>query len=280
MSTSDITEIAAATEESAATVLGRFRSMGLMGGLKFLVLILVLLVLVRLLTSLIYKGIQRSKLDRSVHGFLRSLTRIVLYFIAATIAAASLGVNVTSLIAVLSVAGLAVSLALQGALANLASGLVILTTKPFKVGDYVNIDNVEGTVEEITMTYTKIVPWDQRTVYVPNSTVTGSKVMNHTVAGMRRLGTTFSASYDNSVDQVKAALMEAVMEVEPIRKDQEIFIHINSFGESAIEYVVRVWVDAADYWDVWFALPEAVKRSFDRNGVQFTYNHLNVHLNS
>ena len=278
MSTSDITEIAAATEESAATVLSRFRSMGLMGGLKFLVLILVLLVLVRLLTSLIAKGIQRSKLDRSLHGFLRSLVRIILYFIAVTIAAASLGVNVTSLIAVLSVAGLAVSLALQGALANLASGLVILTTKPFKVGDYVNVDGVEGTVEEITMTYTKIVPWDQRTVYVPNSTVTGSKVMNHTVAGMRRLGASFSASYDNSVDQVKAALMEAVMEIGPIRKDQEIFIHINSFGESAIEYVVRVWCDAADYWDVWFALPEAVKRSFDKNGVQFTYNHLNVHL--
>ena len=252
--------------------------MSLFDVLKIVVLVIVLVILVKLLTSLISRIITKSKIDKSAHSFLLSVVKGVLWFVAITILASSLGVDITSLIAVLSVAGLAVSLALQGALANLAGGLVILTTKPFKVGDYVDIGGNEGFVEEITMTYTKIVSWDRRTFYVPNSTVTGSNVMNYSVDGKRRVDMNFSVAYENNMDDVKAALTEAVNNVEKVQKDQEIFVRLNAYEDHTIQYQVRCWCLGDDYWDVWFGLLEEVKRSFERNNIDFSYNHMNVHM--
>ena len=264
--------------DDMTSVAQTIKGMSLFDVLKFAVLVIVLIILVKLLTSLMSRIITRSKIDKSAHSFLLSIVKGVLWFIAITILASSLGVDITSLIAVLSVAGLAVSLALQGALANLAGGLVILTTKPFKVGDYVDIGGNEGFVEEITMTYTKIVSWDRRTFYVPNSTVTGSNVMNYSVDGRRRVDMNFSVAYENNMDDVKAALTEAVNRVEKVQKDQEIFVRLNAYEDHTIQYQVRCWCLGGDYWDVWFGLLEEVKRSFERNNISFSYNHMNVHM--
>ena len=264
--------------DDVTSVAQTIKGMSLFDVLKFAVLVIVLIILVKLLTSLMSRIITRSKIDKSAHSFLLSIVKGVLWFIAITILASSLGVDITSLIAVLSVAGLAVSLALQGALANLAGGLVILTTKPFKVGDYVDIGGNEGFVEEITMTYTKIVSWDRRTFYVPNSTVTGSNVMNYSVDGKRRVDMNFSVAYENNMDDVKAALTEAVNRVEKVQKDQEIFVRLNAYEDHTIQYQVRCWCLGDDYWDVWFGLLEEVKRSFERNNISFSYNHMNVHM--
>ena len=216
------------TGEEVNNIAQTIKGMSLFDVLKIVVLVIVLVILVKLLAILISRIITKSKIDKSAHSFLLSVVKGVLWFVAITILASSLGVDITSLIAVLSVAGLAVSLALQGALANLAGGLVILTTKPFKVGDYVDIGGNEGFVEEITMTYTKIVSWDRRTFYVPNSTVTGSNVMNYSVDGKRRVDMNFSVAYENNMDDVKAALTEAVNNVEKVQKDQEIFVRLNA----------------------------------------------------
>ena len=264
--------------DDMTSVAQTIKGMSLFDVLKFAVLVIVLIILVKLLTSLMSRIITRSKIDKSAHSFLLSIVKGVLWFIAITILASSLGVDITSLIAVLSVAGLAVSLALQGALANLAGGLVILTTKPFKVGDYVDIGGNEGFVEEITMTYTKIVSWDRRTFFVPNSTVTGSNVMNYSVDGKRRVDMNFSVAYENNMDDVKAALTEAVNRVEKVQKDQEIFVRLNAYEDHTIQYQVRCWCLGDDYWDVWFGLLEEVKRSFERNNISFSYNHMNVHM--
>ena len=264
--------------DDVTSVAQTIKGMSLFDVLKFAVLVIVLIILVKLLTSLMSRIITRSKIDKSAHSFLLSIVKGVLWFIAITILASSLGVDITSLIAVLSVAGLAVSLALQGALANLAGGLVILTTKPFKVGDYVDIGGNEGFVEEITMTYTKIVSWDRRTFYVPNSTVTSSNVMNYSVDGRRRVDMNFSVAYENNMDDVKAALTEAVNRVEKVQKDQEIFVRLNAYEDHTIQYQVRCWCLGDDYWDVWFGLLEEVKRSFERNNISFSYNHMNVHM--
>ena len=174
--------------------------------LKIVLLIVVLLILVRLLTGLSVRLIERSHIDKSLHGFLRTSVKIALYFVAATIVAGSLHIDVTSLIAVLSVAGLAVSLALQGALSNLASGLVILTTRPLKVGDYVSIGGSEGFVEEIGMTYTKLSAYDKRFFFIPNSTVTSSCVINYTLEGRRRVEHTITASYNCDIDRSRPPL--------------------------------------------------------------------------
>lgn len=153
--------------EEVSSLVGAIKGMSLTSVLKIVLLLAVLVVLVRLLTRLFEKFLSRSKIDRSLYGFLRAGVRILLYFVSATIVAGSLNIDVTSLIAVLSVAGLALSLALQGALSNLASGIVILTTKPLHVGDYVAISDQEGYVEEIGMTYTKLATYDRPNHFYP-----------------------------------------------------------------------------------------------------------------
>ncbi len=264
--------------EDVSSLVGTIQNLSLMSVLKIVVLIVVLVVLVKLISKLLERLIQRSRIDKSLHGFLRTSIRIILYFIAATIVAGSLNVDVTSLIAVLSVAGLAISLALQGALSNLASGLVILATRPLQVGDYVSIGDCEGFVKEISMTYTKLSAYDRRMIFIPNSTVTSSNVINYTLEGRRRVELTVSASYSCDIEEVKGALREAVDTVSGFYDDPPVFIHVTSYEDSAIAYTVRAWCSNDDYWDNYYDLLEEVKRAFDRNGIEMTYPHLNVHM--
>lgn len=264
--------------EEVSSLLGTIKNLSLSSVIKIAVLIIILIVLVKLLIKLSERLIERSRIDKSLHGFLRTSIRIVLYFLAATIVAGSLHVDVTSLIAVLSVAGLAVSLALQGALSNLASGLVILTTRPLQVGDYVSVGDCEGFVEEISMTYTKLAAYDRRKIFIPNSTVTSSNVVNYTLEGRRRVELTVTASYSSDMDTVKRALQEAVDAVPGFYDDPPVFIHVTAYEESAVAYTVRAWCSNDDYWDNYYGLLEEIKRSFDRNGVEMTYPHLNVHM--
>lgn len=264
--------------EEVSSLLGTIKNLSLSSAVKIAALIIILIVLVKLLIKLSERLIGRSRIDKSLHGFLRTSIRIVLYFLAATIVAGSLHVDVTSLIAVLSVAGLAVSLALQGALSNLASGLVILTTRPLQVGDYVSVGDCEGFVEEISMTYTKLAAYDRRKIFIPNSTVTSSNVVNYTLEGRRRVELTVTASYSSDMDTVKRALQEAVDAVPGFYDDPPVFIHVTAYQESAVAYTVRAWCSNDDYWDNYYGLLEEIKRSFDRNGVEMTYPHLNVHM--
>lgn len=264
--------------QEVSSLVGTIQSMSLSAVLKIVLLIVVLIVLVKLLTRLLDKFLSRSKIDRSLFGFLRAGVKILLYFLAATIVAGSLNVDVTSLIALLSVAGLALSLAIQGALSNLAGGIVILTTKPLRVGDYVAVGSDEGVVEEIGMTYTKLATYDRRAVFIPNSTVTSSNIVNYTVEGKRRVDLKFTASYESDVDAVKAAIHEAVQTVPGFLEEPAAFVRVSGYGDSAIEYTVRAWCENGDYWDCYFDLMEEVKRAFDRNGIQMTYPHLNVHM--
>lgn len=265
-------------EESVGDIISKFTSLDLMGVIKIVVLAIVLVVVVRLLNGFAKKVITNSKIDKSLHGFLQATVKIILYFLGIMVLAGSLNIDVTSLIAIFSVAGLALSLALQGVLGNVASGIVILTTKPMHVGDYVAIGGSEGTVESIGMTYTTLSTPDNRLVYIPNSTVTGSTVMNYTVAGKRRVDLSFTASYDCKLEDVKAALLSAVNSVETILKDEEMFVGVTAYNDSNITYQLRGWCKTDDYWTAYFDLMEAVKAAYDRSGVTMTYPHLNVHL--
>lgn len=264
--------------EEVSSFMARLRGLSFGSILKILLLILVLLVLIKLVTKLLDRGLERSKIDRSLFGFLRAGAKILLYFIAATIVAGSLNIDVTSLIALFSVAGLALSLAIQGALSNLAGGIVILTTKPLRVGDYVSIGPDEGFVEEIGMTYTRLATYDRRIISIPNSTVTSSNVVNFTVEGKRRVELVVTASYDCPVEDVKAALQEAVRAVPGFLEEPAVFIRVSGYGDSAIAYTVRVWCLCDDYWDCYYGLLEGVKTAFDAHGILMTYPHLNVHL--
>lgn len=265
-------------EESVGNIISKVTALDLMGVVKIVVLAIVLLVIIRLLNGFAKKFIERSKIDKSIHGFLEATIKIILYFLGIMVLAGSLDIDVTSLIAVFSVAGLALSLALQGVLGNVAGGIVILTTKPMHVGDYVAIGGSEGTVDAIGMTYTTLSTADNRLVYIPNSTVTGSTVMNYTVSGKRRVDLSITASYDCRLEDVRAALLDAASSVDTLLKDEEIFARVTAYNDSNITYQLRGWSKTEDYWTTYFDLLEAVKVSFDRSGIIMTYPHLNVHL--
>ncbi len=236
--------------------------------------------LIKAVMRLVTRLLGKSKIDKTLHSFIKSSLKIFMYALAIIISADSLGIPVTSLVTVFGVAGLAVSLAVQGTLANLASGITILVSKPFKVGDFIEVSNVNGVVKEIGLVYTRLVTIDNKIIFLPNSEISASKIINYTAQTSRRVDINITASYDSPVDDVKNAILEAISDVPEFLKSPEPFVSISDFGESSIEYIIRAWTKTGDYWTCYFALLESIKRSFDRNGIEMTYNHLNVHLDN
>lgn len=246
--------------------------------LSTLVLLAVCLIVVKLLLRAVDKLLRRAGVDRSLYVFLKTTVKVILLFLTVLIVAGSLGIPVTSLIAVLSVAGLAVSLAVQNSLSNVAGGIQLLTSKPFKVGDYIEAGEIAGTVNEVGIFYTKINTPDNKLIQIPNSQIAGVKIINYTAEPQRRVDLTFSASYDAPAERVKEAILE-VITAHPMTLDTpEPFVRASNYGDSAIEYTMRVWCATEDYWTVYFDCMEQVKAAFDRAGIEMTYPHLNVHM--
>ena len=272
--------VGAALEDGTASTVGFFQK--IFGGFSWTKLIsaAILLVVCGVLIKLILKAtdrmLGRSRLDKAVHPFIRTIVKLVLLFTAIMLIAGTLGVDTSSLLALLSVAGLAVSLALQNVLSNMASAVILLTTKPFQIGHFIEMGSVSGTVVKIGAICTDILTLNNQLVHVPNSEITGSTVTNYTASDKRRLEYRITASYDAPVETVKAALLRAaehplrIQEMQPIAR-------VNGYGESAIEYVLFLWIRPKDYMDVYYDVLENVKREFDAAGIEMTYPHINVH---
>lgn len=237
------------------------------------------LIITKLLCKLFDRILSRSKVEKSLHGFLRSLFHILLYVIVGLIVAGTLGLNVSSLVAILSVVSLAISLAVQGTLSNIAGGIQILTAHPFHVGDYVEIAGTDGTVAEIGMIYTRLTTVDNKGIYLPNSDVASSKIINYTAEGKRRVDLSFSASYDCTTEAVRAALLRAA-QVDGALTDPAPEAYVKEYDESSICYILRLWSLTDDYWDVYFRVTENVRTEFEKANLSMTYPHLNVHLDN
>lgn len=245
----------------------------------YIVLIIVAAVVVsRVILALVGRALAKSKLDPALAKVVKTAVKFVVGVVCILLICDTLGIEITSLIALFSVVGLAFSLAVQGVLANLAGGITILGARPFRVGDFVEMDGVTGTVKEMALMYTKVDTTDNRLVYIPNKIVSEAKVVNFTQEGTRRLELTFSASYDCPVERVKGALMEAITHTPGVLADPVPLARVGGYGDSAIDYHVRAWCAAGDYWDVYYDLHEEIKAAFDRSGVEMTYDHLNVHV--
>lgn len=255
--------------DSSFAALGRF--------IPAILILLVGIVVIKLVTTIVRKALAKSKVDKAAHDMIRKLIKIVMIIVLALMCASSLGIDVSSILALASVATLAISLALQDLLSNLVGGFTLLYTDPFSDGDYVEIAGQAGTVKEIGMTYTKLLTSDNRLTQIPNSSVVSSEIINYSVTGMRRVDIAVSASYDAPVDTVLAALKEAA-NVEGILEDKGITATLTGYGDHAIQYVVRVWTPTDKYWDVYNTMLYNVKKVFDAKGIAMTYPHLNVHL--
>ena len=243
-----------------------------------LLLALIGVVVIRVILKLLDGMLARSKSLKSLSRYIHSVAKIAMTVILVLMVAEDVGIHTTSLVAMLSVAGLAVSLALQNTLSNVAGGIMLLVTNPFQVGDYVEADGISGTVHAIDLSYTAIITIDGKEIFVPNSQLAGTKIVNYTVLGRRRVDLNFTASYDAPTATVKQAIGEVLEDIPQIITDPAPEIHLSDYQASSIQYVVRAWTTAADYWTVYYAIQEGVREAFDRHGVEMTYDHLNVHI--
>lgn len=235
------------------------------------------LVCIHAVLKILRSALKKSKLEKTAHNLIRSVIRIVLTSLLCLIVASFLGIDVTGIVALASVLTLAISLALQDALANLIGGFTLLNTKPFVAGDYVEVAGQGGTVQEVGLAYTKLTTGDNKTISIPNSAVVASEIVNYSTTGTRRVDIEISASYDSPVELVLEALQEAA-QVPTRLEEQEVFVAVKEYGDSSIVYILRLWSTAGDYWTTKFAVNKRIKEVFDAKGVQMTYPHLNVHL--
>lgn len=243
----------------------------------FLFILITGFLIIRIIMSIINRALAKSQLEKAAHSLIRSLVRAILYLLVGLMAASSLGIDVTGIIALASVLSLAVSLSVQDLLTNIIGGFTLLYTKPFKSGDFVEIAAESGTVAEIGMTYTKLTTPDNKIIYIPNRSVVSADIVNYTVTGTRRVEVRISASYDNSSEEVIAALLEAG-KVDKTLTDPAPFAAVAEYGDHAIVYTLRVWCAAEDYWDVNYAINLKVREAFGNKGISMTYPHLNVHI--
>ena len=237
-------------------------------------------VLIRLILKAADKLFAHSKLDQTIFGFLRTAAKAILIFITTMLVAGTLGIDTSSLLAILSVAGLAVSLSVQSSLSNVASAMMILTAKPFRAGDYVQLGDKAGTVLTIGAIYTSLRTYDNQLIYIPNSQVTAAAIVNCTSAETRRVDLSFSASYDDDPDAVRKTLCGAAARCEKVLPDRPVEAHVTGYGDSAVNYVLRFWARTEDYWDAYNDVMDRMKSAFDTAGVSMTYPHINVHMGS
>lgn len=232
---------------------------------------------IRLTMKLIDKTLAKTKVEKSAHKLLKTVTRTGLSILLALIVASRVGIDVSGIVALASVLTLAISLSVQDALTNLIGGFTLLNTKPFVADDFVEIAGQSGTVREIGLAYTKLVTADNKLIFIPNSSVVSSQIVNYTTTGTRRVTIQVSASYDAPVEKVLSALLEAA-KVPTVLNEPEVAACVEKYGDHAIEYTLRVWCKTDAYWTTHYAVTENVKKVFDDQGISMTYPHLNVHL--
>lgn len=240
-------------------------------------IVIVGIVIIKLVNKIVKTTLAKTKLEKAAHSLIISVVNAAMYIILGLIVATKLGIDVTSIVALASVLTLALSLALQNMVANVIGGFTILSTAPFHSGNYVEIAGQSGTVSEINMTYTKLVTPDGRLISIPNSAVVAAQIVNYSSEPIRRCEVVVSASYDSPVQEVIGALCAAGA-VDKALTDPSPVAYVTSYGDSAINYSLRIWCNNADYWTVFFAATENVKKIFDERGIVMTYPHLNVHL--
>ncbi len=251
-------------------------------GLNLLAALLIFFVgkwLARRLVNLSSRLMNQRGIDATVGGFVSNILYMALLMLVIIAALSQLGIPTAQFIAVIGAAGLAIGLALQGSLSNFASGVLLVTFRPCKVGDYIEAGGVSGTVREITVFSTTLVTPDQRTITVPNSGIMGGPITNYSTSSSRRLDMVIGVSYDSDLKQVKSLLREIVEGDERVLDAHKpVQIGVLALADSSVNIAVRPWVATADYWPLHFDLHERIKQRFDEEGVGIPYPQMDVHL--
>lgn len=240
--------------------------------------LIICIIAIWIIMKIMRRVMEKSKLGASLSAFILKCVKIALEFAAILIVAGSLGFDVTALLAVFSLLGLAISLSVQNLLGNLVSGVVLLTTKPIVDGDYIESGDAAGVVKDVGLFYTELNTLDNKTVSIPNSDLSSAKIVNYTREPNRRVDTFVGASYECDVEDVKKALYEAIARTDKVLADPAPQVLVEEFGASVIRYQLRAWCRHEDYWDVYYGIHDNIPAAFRDAGVKMSYEHLNVHM--
>jgi small conductance mechanosensitive channel len=233
---------------------------------------------VRMITRGMRKVMDAREVDKTLVTFVSNLVNMILMVVVVIAAVGALGVQTTSFIAILGAAGLAVGLALQGSLSNFAAGVLIIIFRPYKVGDWIEGAGVSGSVVEVQILTTILKTGDNKQVIVPNSQIMGSIITNYSANDTRRVDMVVGVSYEDDLDKVRKTIEELIAADDRILDDPAPTIAVSELADSSVNFVVRPWVNTADYWGVMFDLTEAIKKRFDQDGISFPFPQQDVHL--
>lgn len=234
---------------------------------------------VKRLSKFVKKQLEKSKIDNSLIPFLSSLNSMLLKTILVITVLSTLGIEMTSFVAILGAAGLAVGMALSGTLQNFAGGVMILIFKPFKVGDYINAQGHSGSVKEIQIFNTILTTPDNKTIIIPNGGLSTSSMTNFSAQDKRRVDWTFGVGYGDDIKKTKEILLDLANRDERIINDPaEPFVALSELADSSVNFVLRCWVNPADYWDVFFEMNENVYNAFNEAGLNIPYPQMDLHL--
>lgn len=240
--------------------------------------LVVCFIAIRVVVILLRRLLKKTRLEAKLQKYILTGVRAVMWLAGILIVVDALGIPITSLVALLSVFTLTISLAVQTFLGNVAGGMVLLSNKPFRIGDYVETDGGCGYIRDLRLTVTVLETRDGCRITIPNSMLSGGTISNFTAMGRRRIIVKVTASYDAPISAVRQALQEAVSATEKILPEPAPTTCVDNYGESSIEYAIYCWCAPEDYWTVLPALTEQVKYAFDAHDIEMTYNHLNVHI--
>ncbi|WP_133014492.1 mechanosensitive ion channel family protein [Clostridium cuniculi] len=250
-------------------------------GIKLIIGLILLWIgwkLAKKVVNIMSKTLEKRNVDATVSSFLDTFVEVVLKGIVIYIFLDYVGIKTTGIAALVASAGVAIGLALQGSLSNFAGGVIILLIRPFNVGDYIEGSGHSGTIERIGMFYTHMTTVDNKLILVPNGNLANGSIVNYSAKELRRVDLTFGVGYEQDVLKVKRVLSNIVEAHELILKDPEPFIALSAHGDSAVNFVVRAWVNNSDYWKVHFDLLEAVKVKFDEEEISIPYPQMDLHI--
>jgi small conductance mechanosensitive channel len=234
--------------------------------------------LAKIISKFVGNALKKKEVDETLSKFLVSLVKIGLIAFVVISAAAQIGIQTASFVAVIGAAGLAIGFALQGSLSNLAAGVMLIIFKPIKVGDYINGGGAEGVVELVGIFVTTLVTLDNKVIYIPNATLTSGNIVNVTAKDTRRVDMVFGISYGDDIDKARSAIIEVINANSKILKEPKTDILVSELGDSSVNFNVRPWVNTTDYWNVYFDVTEQIKKKFDEQNISIPFPQRDVHM--
>jgi small conductance mechanosensitive channel len=261
--------------------LEQFYDLAIKYGLQILLALVTLIIglwIIKIINNAIRKKMEKSKMDETLRSFLLPIISILLKILLIISVISMIGVEMTSFVAILAAAGFAIGMALSGSLQNFAGGIMIVLFKPFKVGDFIDAQGHMGTVREIQIFNTILKTPDNKTIIIPNGGLSTNSMTNFSAEPRRRVDFTFGIGYSDDIDKARKVLKGLIDADERILKDPEPVIVVSSLGDSSVDFTVRVWAEAANYWDIYFDMTENVKKTFDENGISIPFPQSDVHI--